>query len=193
MALTYTPTTELEAINMMLASIGETPVNTVPASGVNDASLARDMLHRTNRQVQGMSLKCNTDYKVQYSPDVNGYINIATNSLRVWGWYVNNDYAVRGRKLYDRSEQTNIFTAAVLLNITVFLEWSDLPEHVRFYIATKAGRRFQAQSVGSKILWEFSEIDEAEARSEMTRWELIKHQDTILHSPGIFNVLNRRV
>jgi len=193
MALTFTPTTELQAVNQMLASIGETPVNTIPASGVSDASAARDKLHETNREVQGMALKCNTDYKVEYSPDVNGNINIATNSLRVWAWDQTKDYAVRDRMLYDRREQTLIFTTKVYLNITAFLTWDDLPEHVRRYIAVKAGRRFQAEAVSSKILWDFSQIDEAEARAALTRWELIKHDDTILRSPGIFEVLNRRV
>ena len=192
MALTYTPTTELQAVNAMLASIGETPVSDIPASGISDAAIARDKLHEVNRQVQGMSLKCNTDYKVESSPDVDGYINIPTNALRVWAYYQFKDYAVRNRKLYDRMEQTLIFTEVVYLNITTFLEWLDLPEHVRHYIAVKAGRRFQAEAVSSQILWNFSQIDEGEARAEMMRWELIKHSDSILHSQGIASTLNRR-
>ena len=192
MALTYTPTTELQAVNQMLASIGETPVSDIPASGISDAATARDKLHEVNRQVQGMALKFNTDYKVEYSPDVDGFINIPTNAIRVWAYYGYKDYAVRGRKLYDRQEQTTIFTAIQYLNITTFLVWSDLPEHVRRYISVKAGRRFQAESVGSKLLWEFSQVDEGESRADMMRWELIKHDDSILHSPGIRDTLNRR-
>jgi hypothetical protein len=192
MALTYTPTTELQAVNQMLASIGETPVSDIPASGVSDAASARDKLHETNRQVQGMGLKFNTDYRIEYSPDADGYINIPTNALRVWAWYGNLDYATRNRKLYDRDNQTNIFTTVVYLNITTFLQWSDLPEHVRRYVAVKAGRRFQAEAVGSQILWNFSQVDEGEARSDMMRWELIKHRDSILNSPGVRETLNRR-
>jgi len=192
MALTYTPTTELQAVNQMLASIGETPVSDVPASGISDAATARDKLHEVNRQVQGMALKCNTDYKVEYSPDGSGYINIPTNALRVWAYYGWYDYAVRNRKLYNRQEQTTIFTDKVYLNITTFLPWLDLPEHVRRYVVVKAGRRFQAEAVSSQILWNFSQIDEGEARAEMMRWELIKHSDSILHSEGIAQTLNRR-
>jgi len=192
MALTYTPVTELEAVNTLLASIGETPVNTVPASGVSDASTARDMLHRVNRQVQGMSLKFNTDYKVQYSPDVDGYINIPTNALRVVSYFRGFDFAVRDRKLYNRKDQTNIFTSFVLLDITTFFPWDDMPEHVRHYVTMKAGRKFQDESVGSEVLHKFSIQDEGEARAEMMRWELIKHSDSILESPGIIDVLNRR-
>lgn len=192
MALSFTPITELEAVNTLLASIGETPVNTIPSSGVSDASTARDMIHRVNRQVQGMSLKFNTDYKVQYSPDVDGYINIPTNALRVTAYYRGVDYAVRDRKLYDRYNQTSIFTAVVYLNIATFFPWDDMPEHVRHYVTMKAGRKFQDESVGSEVLHKFSLQDEGEARAEMMRWELIKHSDTILTSPGIRDILNRR-
>jgi len=194
MALTYTPITELEAVNTLLSTIGETPVSTIPGSGVSDASEAQAMIHRVNRQVQGMELKFNSDYKVQYSPDGDGYINIPTNALRVTSYYMNNaqhDYAVRGRKLYDRYNQTDVFTAAVYLNISYFLPWSDMPEHVRHYVTIKAGRKFQADTVGSQVLNAFTQQDEAEARAEMVRWELIKRGDSILTSPGIYHTLNR--
>jgi hypothetical protein len=193
MALVYAPTSEIEAVNNMLQSIGETPVNTLPTAGVTDASIARDVLHRINRQVQGMGLKFNSDYEVQYTPDIDGFINIPSNALRVSAYYyMSVDYAVRDRKLYDRENQTNVFTSSVKLNIVTFLPWDDMPEHVRQYVYVKASRRFQAESVGSQNLWKFSQMDEAETRAEMMRWELIKHSDTILASPGIYNTVNRR-
>jgi hypothetical protein len=195
MAHTYTPTTELQAVNAMLRSIGEAPVNTLPTGGVSDASLAQDTLHEVNRTVQGVGLKFNSDYKVQYTPDVNGYINIPTNALRVTAYYrsVDEDYAVRNRKLYDRYNQTNVFTKNVYLNIVTFLPWEDMPDHVRRYVYVRASRQFQQEAVGSEILWRFKAQDEAEARAEMNRWELIKRDQSILESPGIFRTVKRRI
>lgn len=199
MALTYTPITELEAVNTLLSTIGETPVTTVPASGESDAGEAQAMLHRVNRQVQGMELKFNSDYKVQFSPDGDGYINIPTNALRVTSYYRNGafgdqyDYAVRGRYLYDRYNQTKVFTAKVYLNITYFLPWTDMPEHVRHYVTIKAGRKFQADTVGSQILNAFTQQDEGEARAEMMRWEMVKRSESMLETPGIYGIVNRRI
>lgn len=192
MALSHAPITELEAVNTLLQTIGEMPVSTIPTEDVTDASLAQDMLHRVNRQTQGLALKCNTDYKYAISPDGSGYINIPTNALRVVSHYRYHDYAVRERKLYDRYNQTSIFTDKVYVDITFFLTWTQLPEHVRNYITIKAARRFQAQTVGAPTLDKFSEQDEYEARAELYRWELLKHDDSIFNSPFIFSMVHRR-
>jgi hypothetical protein len=195
MALTYTPTTELQAVNAMLRSIGEAPVNTLPTAGVSDASLAQDTLHEVNRAVQGKGLKFNSDYQVRFTPDVDGYINIPTNALRVTATFrsYDTDYAVRNRKLYDRRNQTYVFTSFVELDITYFLTWADMPEHVRRYVYVRASRQFQQETVGSQILWQFKAQDEAEARAEMNRWEIIKRDQTLLESPGIFRTVKRRI
>lgn len=194
MALSHAPQTELEAVNMMLAGIGETPVSVVPSSGVSDAVEAQAELHRVNRETQGMALKFNTDYKVQLSPDGDSKINIPTNALRVVSYYrgMNYDYVVRGRYLYDRYNQQYTFSTYVLLNITYFLEWSLLPEHVRHYVSVRASRKFQANAVGSQVLHGFTERDEALARADLMRWEMIKKSDTILESSGPFSIVNRR-
>ena len=192
MTLSYTPTTELEAVNMLLKSIGELPVNTLPTEGVSDASIAQDTLHQVSREVQGLGLKCNTDYEYAITPDVDDYINIPTNALRVTPHYRTDDYAVRGRKLYDRENQTFEFDDTVYVDMVSFLEWTDLPEHVRRYIYIKASRRFQSQSVGSPVLHQFSEQDEYEARADLVRWELNKADSTMLETPFIFNIINRR-
>ena len=44
-------TTELEAVNIMLSSIGEAPVNSL-SSGLVDAELAQTTLHNVSREVQ---------------------------------------------------------------------------------------------------------------------------------------------
>lgn len=46
------PTTELEAINTMLSTIGEAPISTVEDSGVIDAVMARQILRTVDREVR---------------------------------------------------------------------------------------------------------------------------------------------
>jgi hypothetical protein len=191
MALSYTPITELEAVNVLLSGIGEMPVSTIPTEDVTDASLAQDMIHRINREVQGMGLKCNTDYNYEISPDIDGYINIPTNALRVVSYYRYNDYAVRARKLYDRYNQTFEFDDKVYVNITYFLNFTDLPEHVRHYIVIKAARRFQSESVGSPALEQFTADDEFEAKAEFKRWEIVKQGSSMLDTGIGYKIMNR--
>ena len=55
------PTTELEAVNVMLSNIGESPVNTLEDDNVIDATVARTILKSISREVQALGWNFNTD------------------------------------------------------------------------------------------------------------------------------------
>ena len=61
-------TTELEAVNIMLSSIGEAPVNSL-SSGLVDAELAQTTLHNVSREVQAAGWSFNTEYNRSYALD----------------------------------------------------------------------------------------------------------------------------
>ena len=60
---TLQPTTKLEAVNVMLTSIGEAPVNSL-ISGLEDAELAETILESVNKETQSKGWIFNTDLKV---------------------------------------------------------------------------------------------------------------------------------
>ena len=62
------PMTELEAVNAMLLSIGQAPVNTLEVAGIKDVSFARLMLHNTNRQVQSRGWWFNRELGYELTP-----------------------------------------------------------------------------------------------------------------------------
>ena len=49
-------TTELEAINIMLAAIGEAPVNKLTGTLPVDVKIAQNLLNEQSKSVQGLSL-----------------------------------------------------------------------------------------------------------------------------------------
>ena len=55
-------TTELEAVNTMLAVLGEAPVNSITGTLPLDASLAKTTLSEINREVQSAGWHFNTFY-----------------------------------------------------------------------------------------------------------------------------------
>jgi hypothetical protein len=59
--MTLTVTTKLEAVNTMLTSIGESPVNTITASTTTDVSIAIQILDNVSREVQSVGWYFNTD------------------------------------------------------------------------------------------------------------------------------------
>jgi hypothetical protein len=79
--------------------------------------------------------------------------------------YPDNEVVQRGLKLYDRRKNTSIFTEDLKADVTYILSWTDLPEHARQFIMTKAGRTLQEQILGSADLSKINITAEAEAKA----------------------------
>ena len=103
------PTTVLEAVNTMLSSIGEAPVNSL-ASGFEDAELAESIINNVNREVQSKGFVFNTDLEYTLFPGSDGTVHLPANILRVDTTKLvrssEEDIVERGRKLYDRKNNT---------------------------------------------------------------------------------------
>jgi hypothetical protein len=65
---TLTNTTKLDAVNTILLSIGEAPVNTL-GSGLQEAEIAEVVLDNINREVQSIGWTFNTDLRLTLSPN----------------------------------------------------------------------------------------------------------------------------
>lgn len=68
---TIRPTTELEAVNVMLASIGEAPLDSgtdLAANTLGDVELAIDILLGSTREVLSMGWRFNKEYGVEIAP-----------------------------------------------------------------------------------------------------------------------------
>lgn len=77
-----TPTTKLEAINIMLSSIGESPVNSL-TSGLVDAEMAETILNATSRDVQSQGWHFNTEPSYGIVPLASGELLLPANCLKV--------------------------------------------------------------------------------------------------------------
>ena len=77
-------TSKLEAVNTMLGSIGEAPVNSL-TSGLVDAETAEKILDSVSREVQARGWSFNTDINLLYTPDASNanQITITSSVLRI--------------------------------------------------------------------------------------------------------------
>lgn len=168
-------TTELDAVNIMLGTIGEAPINSLDAAtGVVDAVTARSILAEVSVQVQEEGWHFNTDYEFTLTPDVtNGYIYVPGNAIEVDTSPYSRDYdvAIRGNKLYDRGNKTYVFDAPIKADMTLLLEFEELPQAARHYITVRAARIFQNRVVGSQTLQAFTAQDEAFAIRALRRYD----------------------
>ena len=167
------PTTELEAINTMLSTIGESPVNAVEDTGNVDVVIARQILQTVSREVQARGWHFNTEKNYTITPDSEGYLVLPNTVLKVDTVYpdCSKDVVVRGSRLYDRENHTYVFTDVVKVDMTILLTFDELPEVARNYVTIRASRIFQERVVGSDTLHAFNSQDEARAMVSLMEYE----------------------
>ena len=78
-----TATTELEAVNIMLAAIGEAPINSLTGTVPVDVRLAQSTLNEVNKEVQSEGWSFNTEINVELTRDGDDQVALASNVLRV--------------------------------------------------------------------------------------------------------------
>lgn len=157
------PTTELEAVNSILAAIGETPVGTLSGALPIDASIALTRLRSASRGFQSQGWSFNTDEGFTLSPEVDGRVPVPRNALNVDATETN-DYVVRGAYLYDRVRHTFDIGKDVKVDIVRFLPWNQLPEYVRQFLFISTGLTFQDQMLGDESLHTFTQDNVVLAR-----------------------------
>lgn len=176
-------TSYLEAINRVLQMMGEAPINSL-AGQYGLAQQAEEMLKDVSRKIQSDGWSFNTDYERELLPDsITKEIVVGTNVSRVVVDpynYPSLDVVQRGSKLYDRRAKSYQFTQSFKADVTYMLEWEELPEHARQYIAVKAGRHLQESVLGSGDLTRINLTVEAEARALFLEEETYVSQNNYL-------------
>lgn len=161
--------TELEAVNTILGAVGESPVVDLDGDFV-DAELARNMLRHEMRTTQTKGWTFNTDLEVTFTPNDDGEIIIAANTLRFV--YSDANIVVRGTRLYDRSTQSYVFTDDITASkVVVYLDFDEMPQAMRDYCTVCAARKFQDQYQGDATLHKFKEADEFRAKAALDNYE----------------------
>lgn len=170
--LDLAPTTELEAVNICLAAIGESPVSSVEVDGLEDASSALQKLREASRAFQTEGWSFNSDHQYPVTRTVDGEIVLPTNALHadvsrseglngVW----------RGGKLWDKDKHTFVWPRDVKLDVIWLLAFDDLPEPARAYVAVRAARLFARQQLGGEETEKYSKDDEMRAWVRVVREE----------------------
>lgn len=176
--------TELEAINIMLGTIGEAPVNTLAATEtLTDISIAQQVLREVTIAVLDTGWHFNTEINWPLPPTVpSKEIALPANCLRVDTAARSKQFDVvqRGTRLYDRGNRTYAFPTTIYVTMVLLLPFAEIPQAARSYITIRAARIFQARSVGSQLLAAFTEADENTARAALRRADSNNADNNIL-------------
>jgi len=184
-----TLTSKLEAVNSMLGHIGESPVNSISNTNALPVSAATAIsaLDEISRAVQSEGWQFNTEVNVSLSPAGDGTITLSEDILELDPIDTSIDVVQRGLSLFDRSNNTTVFTKDLKVNQTRLLDWDSLPEPARRYITLRASRVFQGRIVGSRELEALIARDEYKAYAALMDFDSGSSDRTIFDSYDVAN------
>jgi hypothetical protein len=134
--------TQLDVVNQCLASMGETPLNSIDSDHPFVAAALLKM-KTTNTQEQAKGWWFNTDY-ITLTPDPNTkFIYVPADAINVNPDDEGNAWVIRGRRLYNRFTSSYEFTAPVSVSLVRELPFDDLPMLANHMIAARTVLDFQ--------------------------------------------------
>ena len=192
--MTVAATTELECINIMLAAIGEAPVNSLTGTVPVDVRMAQSTLTEVNKQVQSEGWSFNTEIDVTLTRNASNNIVLGTDVLRVDAQthdHPSIDPIQRGLKLYDRKNNTFVFDEDLKCTVVYFRSFDELPEQARSYMTIKAARIFVDRFVSDQSLRTYTEGDEIRARSVLMETDLSNaDHNMLIGDPAISDAIS---
>jgi hypothetical protein len=192
--------TELEAVNEMLLSINESPVQALDGS-LQDASIGQTILKNESRRIQAQGWHCNTRRNIELSKNVGDQFAVGIDTLKIDtvnprsrranhtpapSRFINVSLrkSADGTKylLYDVDNDTETWPSetTVTVDIVSFVEFDHLTPMLQIYVFKSAAHRFQKAMVGSRILFEFTKEDVLEAMTDAVQEDADNEDNNML-------------
>lgn len=178
--ISYGVSTELDAVNSILMSVGETPVNTLTVQSP-EVAIAQKTLRQVCREIQAEGWSYNTENEYPIQLDTNNQCIIPNNVLQLDLniFQHGKDYDVVRRsdngvmKVYDKKGHTFTFEncSKLYFDIVWMLDFEDLPQAFKDYITIRASRIASNRMVNSAPSAKLLEADEALARASAIEYE----------------------
>jgi hypothetical protein len=184
-----TKMTELEAVNVMLTTIGEAPVNTLTGNQVTDVTIAQQVLNEVNREVQSQGWYFNTENGVTLTPDNNKHILPPADTARI----DSRDYniVIREDKLFDLDDFSYEFGGSIKVNIVYYQDFTVLPDAAKRYIAARAARIYADRLLNSETIHAMTLRDEQKALVDLRQFEEETADYTMMDSLAVSRITNR--
>jgi len=184
-----TSMTELEAVNVLLTTIGEAPVNTLTGNQVTDVAIAKQVLNEISREVQAQGWHFNTEQGVPLTPSVAGNIAVPADTARIDAQDFNT--VIREDKLFNLTDRTFTFASKILVDIVYYQDFSVLPQQAKKYITTRAARIYSDRMLNSESIHKMTARDEQRALIDLKEYEGDTGDYNMMDSFSVSRVMNR--
>ena len=172
---TYAVSTELDAVNQILSSVGQAPVTTLDLQNP-EVSIVLNTLREINRQVQAEGWTFNTERHYEMTPDAStkqilyptNMLSMDTNREIHKDKY---DVVKRGTKLYDRLNHKYTFDDPIQADVVWYFDFTDIPAAIQAYITARAARMCATKMVGDKELNALLQEQELQTRAAAIEYD----------------------
>lgn len=174
----------LNAINIMLGHINQTPIATLSGSKTSRILIAENLLDAQTRAVQMLSYDFNRLEHYPLYPNEEGEIVLPISVLKVdvcSNFLDGNKYVQRGKRLYNKTKNTYKINRYLEVNIVKEMEFDDLPEPVKWYVVMQASNKFVSQMKDDRNKVAYTEQEVFEAKQTLDEYEA---------ECGNYNILN---
>ena len=156
--------TELQAVNVMLQTLGESTTTTLSGTLPFEVNAAQLTLAEVSKGVQQEGFTFNTQFNRTVITGSDGVIS--STILHVYDAANSKVYSVRGDVLWSVTDNA-LEDDDIAMTVVKELGFTSVPEVARRYITIRAARIFADRFVGSTAIREFTERDEAEAKAQL--------------------------
>ena len=172
--ISYGVSTELDAVNSILMSVGETPVNTLTVQSP-EVAIAQKTLRQICREVQAEGWSYNTENEYPIDTDTNNQVIVPNNVLQMdlnifqhgkdYNVVLRSDNGVK--KVYDKKGHTFTFEncSKLYFDMIWMIDFEDLPQPFKDYITARASRIPSNRTVNNPQASRLLEADEASLRA----------------------------
>ena len=171
---TYAVSTELDAVNQILSSVGQAPVTTLDLQNP-EVAIAINTLREVNKVVQSDGWSFNTERHYKLTADAITFkIAYPSNALSIdtYRYQHFDDFNPVRREgyLYDKNNHTYEWKDGsdpreLTCDIVWYWEFSEVPPAVQAYITARAARLCAVRMVGDQELFQLLAQNEIETRA----------------------------
>lgn len=190
-AVTPGRTTLLEAVNTLLAVIGEQPVNTLETQQIVEASMAERTLLEFHKEGQVNGWSWNSEQAYEFAKDSNNEIVVPTNVVSwatdAYEWA--GRFQLRGQRVYDRENRTYSLGSDVeslKADVVFLLSWDESPEAFNRWVTIRSARVFSGRVLGDSSSFKYTAMDEQAALIALQSVEMDQLQaNSLTGGPGL--------
>ena len=180
----------LEVVNSMLGLLGELPVNSInDPHTLIPAALAA--ITNQNALVQVDFWWFNVEYPTLIPQEGSGLVLVPPDASSVDSLTQDPRLAVRGNRLYNLDDITDVFTQPLRVRLHRVLPFSDAPAVARAHIGAKAKLEFQMAYDGDSTKAQFLQQEIKETYIRLHSEHIRNAKANMLMRPSVQHTLNR--